>query len=154
MSKTSSTRKPVMGDVPSWFSDMRIPYFVTGSVRFGVAGSSSDLDIAVTVLHRVAVLEIIARRGLKAEPSEYNAGVKVMWEGVAVNFVFLHPLDYCCWFRAAQMACSCGIFKGVRLKSRRMAIHEMLCATAKSSFSEGDPITGLNFEEFCKGDAP
>jgi hypothetical protein len=134
--KLKSTRKPELTDVPEFLSN--VTHFVTGSVRFGVQTSDSDIDICIPITEKVGVAD--------SQPSEYNNGIKFLSDGIVVNVIHLHPLDYVAWHRAAKMAESCGIFKGLS-KDLRYPLHEMLVAVAKASL-HGRVVMGLNFKEY------
>lgn len=139
----TSTRKPCESDLPKWLS--RFPHFITGSIGFGCPHLTSDLDVAIPIMEREALLKRYLLSEM--EPSHYNLGVKAMENGICVNFIFLHPLDYCARFRAKNMAIAGHVMKATT-KTQRYAHHEMLVAIAKLTL--GENVNAKNFLEFCK----
>lgn len=120
--------------------------FLTGSVRFGCATNDSDLDIAFPINLRECALEWAKQQG-GTEASKYNLGVKVQVGAITVNLVFLHPVDYVAWYKAAQMLEASAIFKrGDLSRPLRHGIHEALCASAKMATSELLSIS--NYKDF------
>ena len=120
--------------------------FLTGSVRFGCATKDSDLDIAFPINLRDLALEWAKQQG-GTEASKYNLGVKVQVGAITVNLVFLHPVDYVAWFKAAQMLEASSIFKrGGLPRPLRHGIHEALCASAKMATPELLNIS--NYKDF------
>lgn len=110
--------------------------FLTGSVRFGCATNDSDLDIAFPINLREVALEWAKQQG-GMEASKYNLGVKVQVGAITVNLIFLHPVDYVAWYKAAQMLEASGIFnRGIIPRPLRHGIHEALCASAKMATPE------------------
>ena len=138
----NSTRVPRVLDLPDWVSGM--PYFITGSVRFGCATNTSDLDICIPIT-------VDWRTHLPAntpcEASNYNNGTKFMHNGIVINIVHLHPRVFITWFLAAKMA---DAIKALRTyeRNKRYAMHELLCATA--SLSIDVDINASNFLNYFR----
>lgn len=123
-------RIPVMDDLNkmTFVTSVANDAFVTGSVRFGCATGNSDLDICIPIMYLDAVIDNL--KGVELTKSTYNNGFKLVHDGITVNIIPLHPLEFCAWSRAAKMAISCDMFKKVP-KERRYPMHEMLVAVAK-----------------------
>lgn len=132
----NSTRKPQISDIPDALKCLE--HFITGSVRFGVQTESSDIDVVIPIMERFSVEN--------AEQSAYNNGIKFMHNGVVVNVIRLHPLDYVSWAIAAKMAQSVNLFNGLP-KDLRYPLHEMLVATAKASL-HGRFVCAGNYSDF------
>lgn len=113
--------------------------FLTGSTRFGCASVGSDLDIAMHIKYRGKALEwaLSISQDDPVEHSRYNLGVKVKFNGLKINLLFLHQVDYVAWFKAATMLESSKLFVNTNLsRPLRHSIHETLCAAAKAATPE------------------
>ena len=75
-------------------------HFVTGSVAFGCAKKSSDLDIAFLDVDREKVLSNPRIQAI--QPSKYNSGVKYLSGETTINLIFLHPTDFIAWYLATE----------------------------------------------------
>jgi hypothetical protein len=140
--------KPKLSDLPDWVNRFD-NFFITGSVRFGCETDESDLDVVLPIWEREDVLKSITRKD-DMEESKYNVGVKITNErGAKINFVFLHPLDYVSWNKAAEMIDLSNLFRNNQTICRplRHSIHEALCAAVKTSFS-GHTVLKDNMTEF------
>jgi hypothetical protein len=137
-----SLRTPKISDVPDF---IHCPYFVTGSVKFGCAKRSSDLDIAIPINYKSSIFKS------KYFPSEYNAGFKFMHNGICLNIIPLHPLDYVAWNHASKIICTLGLFINPMplSKYKRYSLHEMYIAASKMAIGQYN-IDFENYEEFLK----
>lgn len=122
--KLKSTRIPTVADVPAEFN--LVPYFITGSVRYGHPTECSDLDIAIPVEH-AGTLAI-----LDSSSDRYTETVKFMHDGIVVNVIILDDVEFFSWALAARMAELSGVLD-ITDRWTRYQVHQMLCAVAKLS---------------------
>lgn len=135
-----STRMPTIDDVPDVIKNNSIPYFITGSVIFGCATNNSDLDICIPIMNQIDIKN--------AEDSNYNNGIKFMENGIVINLIRLHPVEYVVWHNAVTMANSIKLFNNMD-KRKRYSIYEMLRGIAKLSLNE-TIINSHNYLEYLK----
>ena len=81
--------------------------FMTGSAAIGgFTPNESDVDIVIPIEEKDAIRSIVEtgkELGFVVQQSDYNNGIKLVKPIVTVvNFVCLHPLDYCGWLFATQ----------------------------------------------------
>lgn len=142
-------RTPKIEDLPS--SIARLEHFISGSVRFGCATNGSDLDIVFPIFFRREVVNLLPELSPIVGESEYNNGLKIVYNEIVINFIFLHPLDYVAWFKAANMIESRGLMKDTS-RPVRHAIHEALVAVVKMSLS-GNCVTQKNYKSFISSNS-
>lgn len=111
-------------------------YFMSGSYQFGCPSEKSDIDICVPITMKNRITTELENRSIPMEESHYNSGVKVINNGKEVNFIFLHPVEYVCWYRAAQMIVTARLFEKSTDKQLKHAIHQTLVAMVKASQTE------------------
>lgn len=150
-----SSREPTMEDVKELtpFINSFNPFmrwFPYGSVRYGCASDNSDIDIAIPIMFHPDIIVGLSGKGISFEGSSYNKGVKFSQGQLVINFAFLHPLDFVCWFKVARMVSQNKLFENKELtRPLRHAIHEGLSAMVKASFS-GVNVNPENYQEFLK----
>ncbi len=134
-----SNRMPTINDVPEMIKDC-MPYFITGSVIFGCATKHSDLDICIPIMYPIDIKNAV--------PSNYNNGIKFKENGVVINLIRLHPVEYIVWYNAVTMANSIRLFNCMD-KRKRHSIYEMLRGIVKLSLDE-NIITSQNYLDYLK----
>ena len=124
--------------------------FLTGSLAFGEESDSSDIDIALPIMRREEIVDLLKDQNAVYTFSDYNDGIKVETIqdscALTVNLVFLHPLDYVAWFKA-------GLFymrmPRQIIRESRHAVFENLRANVKCAFAlAGIKVNQKNYQEF------
>jgi hypothetical protein len=135
------------------FSKKYTTCFLSGSYRFGRATAKSDIDIVFPIMFKQDVLGYIKEMGYTGvQESHYNAGVKftkMMGDRAqSINAVFLHPLDFVCWFKAANMinAANAGIKAMARPEFH--ALHQIMVSLPKMMIK--DCVTSDNYRDYLK----
>lgn len=148
-----SSRKPEPADFDNIVSDLQLgqigPCFNSGSLRFGCATATSDIDIIMLVDAKPAVLGMIKNRMLDLTESDYNSGIKTRYDDVVVNFSFLHPVDFVTWHKTADIISRYGLVKPSMSKGLRLGIHEALAAIIKIVLSFEPMTLTLAKQYFC-----
>jgi hypothetical protein len=121
-----------------------IPYFITGSVRFGKQHKYSDLDIVVCIEHRQSIYDKIE----KPEPSNYNAGFKFIHNEIPINIIPLHQVDYVAWFYTAILMSKMPLINEME-KPERYGLHQAFTGILKMHFRD-KIISCENYLDFCK----
>lgn len=149
--------KPVpLNEVHSFIKEFQkyIPEaFLTGSYRFGRENYGSDIDIAIPIHKSDELIKFIyhdEHASKELIESHYNAGVKFerQFSGQIriVNIVKLHPLEFCCWSKAAKMLNAGDIhFKNVE-KRYFHSIHQLAVTISKMAIT--DLVTTHNYKEY------
>lgn len=135
-----SDRVPTLEDVPEVFKGSLIPHFITGSVRFGLQTKDSDLDICVPIF----MLGSIKTKEMKE--SNYHKGQKYKKEGIVINIIPLHPLEYVVWFKVAKIIDACNVLKGHE-KPMRLGLYETLIGIVRTALSN-EVITSKNYMNY------
>lgn len=123
-------------------------FFLSGSHQFGCATNKSDIDVCVPIQFQKRVVDNINKLGFVLNNSNYNSGVKIRIQEKEINFVFLHPVEYVCWYKTAQMITSTNLFEHTKDKQIRHAIHQTLVAMVKAAQTEH--INVVNMFNFLK----
>ena len=126
------------------------PCLFTGSVAFGEANETSDVDIVFPIMAMEDVNAKLKAVSISAETSDYNNGLHffVPFDGnnATINLMFLHPLDYAVWSKATK------VYPMLTLgfdRSKRHALFQSLCALIKTQYAvNGDFITHKNLKEY------
>lgn len=121
-----------------------IPFFITGSRRFGTDNDKSDLDIVVCNKYR----EEILTRTKNPKHSNYNNGFTFYYKNLTINIIPLHPLDYVCWFYAAKLMILTPN-KDDKIKAELHGLHQTYVGLMKFWLS-GEMINNDNYIEYCK----
>ena len=112
-----------------------IPYFITGSRRFGTSHDLSDLDICVSIVSYSYIKSDIITLGKNLTHSAYNNGFKFEDGGLIINIIPLHPADYVSWFHAAIMMESMPNLKNL-LRQQIHGYYQMLCSMVKLAYGD------------------
>lgn len=125
--------------------------FLSGSYRFGRANVESDIDIVFPIMAKPDVENYIAKYG-NVQPSHYNAGIKftkMMGDRAQrINAVFLHPLDFVCWFKAANMVNAANADMKAMAKSEFHALHQIMVSWSKMMIK--DCVNSDNYRDYLK----
>lgn len=127
--------------------------FLTGSYRFGRENHMSDIDIAIPIHESAELIKFLdhdEHASKKLIESHYNAGVKFerQFSGQIriVNIVKLHPLEFCCWSKAAKML-NAGNFNLKNVEKRYFhSIHQLAVTMSKMAIT--DLVTTHNYKEY------
>lgn len=137
--KLQSSRMPTHADFDKVVAELGLnkigPVFLTGSVKFGCAGPTSDIDVVMLINSKVFVAANLGQEKTIVEESAYNNGFKIMRDDVVVNFLFLHPVDFMAWHMTAEIISRHRLVKPGMNKMLRCGIHESLAAAMKTSLS-------------------
>lgn len=125
--------------------------FLSGSYRFGRATAESDIDIVFPIMFKRDVEIHIAKYG-NVQPSYYNAGIKftkMMGERAqTINAVFLHPLDFVCWFKAANMINAANVDIKAMTRPEFHTLHQIMVSLPKMMIK--DCIHRNNYHDYLK----
>lgn len=125
--------------------------FLSGSYRFGRATAESDIDIVFPIMARPDVENYIAQYG-NIQQSHYNAGVKFTKmlgdRAQSINAVFLHPLDFVCWFKAANMINAANADIKAMARSEFHARHQIIVSLPKMMIK--DCVNSDNYRNYLK----
>lgn len=125
--------------------------FLSGSYRFGRATAKSDIDIAFPIMFKPDVENYIAQYG-NIQQSHYNAGVKftkMMGDRAqSINAVFLHPIDFVCWYKAANMICASSTDLKAVSRSEFYALHQIVVSVPKLMIK--DCVNSDNYRDYLK----
>ena len=125
--------------------------FLSGSYRFGRANADSDIDIVFPIMFKRDVEIYIAKYG-NVQPSYYNAGIKftkMMGERAqTINAVFLHPLDFVCWFKAANMINVANVDIKAMTRPEFHTLHQIMVALPKMMIK--DCVHRNNYHDYLK----
>lgn len=127
--------------------------FLSGSYRFGRATAKSDIDIVFPLMFKRDILGYIKEMGYTdVQESNYNAGVKftkMMGDRAqSINAVFLHPLDFVCWHKAAIMICASGTDLKAMSRPEFHALHQIMVSLPKMMIK--DCVTRDNYRNYLK----
>ncbi len=123
--------------------------FLTGSYRFGRATKESDIDIAFPIMFKTELEKYLKIIGVtETEHSHYNAGVKFHLTTVdqIINAVFLHPLDFVCWYKGAKMIIAANTPLNHMYRQDFHVLHQMMVSLPKMMIR--DCVTSTNYKEF------
>ena len=125
--------------------------FLSGSYRFGRATAKSDIDIAFPIMFKPDVENYIAQYG-NIQQSHYNAGVKftkMMGDRAqSINAVFLHPLDFVCWFKATNMISAANADIKAMTRPEFHALHQIMVSLPKMMIK--DCVNSDNYRDYLK----
>ena len=125
--------------------------FLSGSYRFGRATAKSDIDIVFPIMFKQDIEKHIAQYG-NIQPSHYNAGVKftkMMGDRAqSINAVFLHPLDFVCWFKAANMINAANADLKSMARPEFHALHQIMISIPKMMIK--DCVNCSNYRDYLK----
>lgn len=127
--------------------------FLSGSYRFGRATAKSDIDIVFPIMFKQDVPGYIKKMGYAdVQESNYNAGVKfikVMGDRAqSINAVFLHPLDFVCWFKAANMIEAANADVKAMTRPEFHALHQIMVSLPKMMIK--DCVNSDNYRDYLK----
>lgn len=127
--------------------------FLSGSYRFGRATEKSDIDIVLPLMFKRDVLGYIKEMGyIDVQESNYNAGVKftkMMGDRAqSINAVFLHPLDFVCWYKAANMINSANADIKAMARPEFHALHQIMVSLPKMMIK--DFVNSDNYRNYLK----
>lgn len=154
---TEELIKPIpLNEVHSFIKEFQkyIPEaFLTGSYRFGRENSRSDIDIAIPIHKSAELIKFLVHDEHASKElieSHYNAGVKFkrQFSGKirTVNIVKLHPLEFCCWSKAAKML-NAGFIHFKKVEKRYFhSIHQLAVTMSKMAIT--DLVTTHNYKEY------
>lgn len=127
--------------------------FLSGSYRFGRATAKSDIDIVFPIRFKRGVLWYIKEMGYAdVQESHYNAGVKFVKmmgdRAQRINAVFLHPLDFVCWYKAANMIEAANADIKAMTRPEFHALHQIMVSLPKMMIK--DCVTKDNYLDYLK----
>lgn len=133
------------------FKEICSDCFLSGSYRFGRATAESDIDIVFPIMAKPDVENYIAKYG-NIQQSHYNAGVKftkMMGDRAqSINAVFLHPIDFVCWHKAANMICASSTDLKAVSRSEFYALHQIVVSVPKLMMK--DCVNSGNYRDYLK----
>ena len=125
--------------------------FLSGSYRFGRATAESDIDIVFPITFKQDVEQYIRKYG-NTQESNYNAGIKftkMMGDRAqSINAVFLHPIDFVCWHKAANMICASSTDLKAVSRSEFYALHQIVVSVPKLMIK--DCVNSGNYRDYLK----
>jgi hypothetical protein len=125
--------------------------FLSGSYRFGRANAESDIDIVFPIMAKQDV-EIYIAKYRDVQPSHYNAGIKftkMMGDRAqSVNAIFLHQLDFVCWFKAANMINAANVDIKAMTRPEFHALHQIMVSLPKMMIK--DCVNCDNYRDYLK----
>jgi len=125
--------------------------FLSGSYRFGRANAESDIDIVFPIMFKPDVEKHIAQYG-NIQPSHYNAGIKftktISGKAQTINAVFLHPLDFVCWFKAANMINAATVDIKAMTRPEFHTLHQIMVSLPKIMIK--DCVNRDNYRDYLK----
>ena len=125
--------------------------FLSGSYRFGRANAESDIDIVFPIMFKQDVENHISQYK-NIQPSHYNAGIKftkMMGDRAqSINAVFLHPLDFVCWFKAANMINVANVDIKAMTRPEFHALHQIMVSLPKIMIK--DCVNNGNYRDYLK----
>lgn len=142
---------PKVNEIVNTFKPICPDCFLTGSYRFDRASKESDIDIAFPIMAKSPLIEYLTKLGItELEYSHYNAGVKFHLTTVdqTINAVFLHPLDFVCWYIAANMLNASNIPLNNMARHEFHALHQIMISLPKMMIR--DCVTSTNYKEFME----
>ncbi|MCK9327294.1 MAG: nucleotidyltransferase domain-containing protein [Bacteroidales bacterium] len=138
-----------VNEIVNTFTQVCQDCFLTGSYRFNRASKDSDIDIAFPIMAKAPLIEYLAKINVtELEHSHYNAGVKFHLATVdqTINAVFLHPLDFVCWYIAANMLNASNVPLNNMARHDFHALHQIMISLPKMMIR--DCVTSTNYKEF------
>ena len=125
--------------------------FLSGSYRFGRANAESDIDIVFPIMAKRDVEKYIAQYG-NIHQSYYNAGIKFTKtmgdRAQSINAVFLHPLDFVCWFKAANMINVANVDIKAMTRPEFHTLHQIMVSLPKMMIK--DCVNRDNYRDYLK----
>lgn len=125
--------------------------FLSDSYRFGRATAESDIDIVFPIMFKPDVENHIAQYG-NIQQSHYNAGVKftkmISGKAQTINAVFLHPLDFVCWFKAANMINMANVDINAMTRPEFHTLHQIMVSLPKMMIK--DCVNRDNYRDYLK----
>lgn len=125
--------------------------FLSGSYRFGRATAESDIDIVFPITFKADVENYITKYG-NIQPSHYNAGIKFTKmlnnKAQSINAVFLHPLDFVCWFKAANMINVANVDIKAMTRPEFHTLHQIMVSLPKMMIK--DHVNSGNYHDYLK----
>ena len=125
--------------------------FLSGSYRFGRATTESDIDIVFPIMAKPDV-EIYIAQYKNVQQSHYNAGIKFTKtmgdRAQSINAVFLHPLDFVCWFKAANMINVANVDIKAMTRPEFHTLHQIMVSLPKMMIK--DCIHRNNYHDYLK----
>lgn len=125
--------------------------FLSGSYRFRRATAKSDIDIVFPIAFKPAIENYIAQYG-NIQQSHYNAGVKFIKmmgdRAQSINAVFLHPLDFVCWYKAANMIEAANADIKAMTRPEFHALHQIMVSLPKMMIK--DCVNSANYRDYLK----
>ena len=122
-----------------------IPYFITGSLAFGVPTDQSDIDIAIMVYDLGTIKDLLRLINITIRTSHYNNGFKFLFCGLTYNIIPLHPNEFLYWAHATKIA---STLPAIQDKTLRHANFEILRGLIKVHYAG---IASKKVLEHCKG---
>ena len=121
--------------------------FLSGSYRFKRNNPKSDVDIVVIICDVSNIQAKLDENFKPIKKSHYNDGFKFCLNGYEVNIIPLHPVEFICWYKTAQMIDV--IVNDVKSMSRQQfhAFHQILLASVKLAISHRI-INSKNYLQF------
>ena len=125
--------------------------FLSGSYRFGRATAESDIDIVFPIMAKPDVENHIAQYK-NIQQSHYNAGIKftktISGREQSINAIFLHPLDFVCWFKAANMINVANVDIKAMTRPEFHALHQIMVSLPKIMIK--DCVNSGNYRDYLK----
>lgn len=127
--------------------------FLSGSYRFRRATAKSDIDIVFPIMFKQDLEKYLKEKSINnIEESHYNAGLKfcemIVNRAQTINAIFLHPLDFVCWYKAANMINAANADIKQMSRSEFHALHQIMVSLPKMMIK--DCVTSTNYAEFLK----
>jgi len=122
-----------------------------GSAAKNQESADSDIDIVFPIMFKPDVENHITQYG-NVQPSYYNAGIKftkMMGERAqTINAVFLHPLDFVCWFKAANMINVANVDIKAMTRPEFHTLHQIMVSLPKMMIK--DCVHRNNYHDYLK----
>lgn len=127
--------------------------FLSGSYRFNRANKKSDIDIVMPIMYKRDLIKYLDRHVISYVDSSYNAGVKFIKllkeREITINVVFLHPLDFVCWYKAADMILASKVEIKNMSRNKFHALHQVMVSLPKMMIEEY--VDSNNYQKFING---
>lgn len=127
--------------------------FLSGSYRFNRANEKSDIDIVMPIMFKSDLIKYLDHNVISYVDSSYNAGVKFIIlssnREVTINIVFLHPLDFVCWYKAADMILASKVDIKDMSRNKFHALHQIMVSLPKMMIDEY--VDSNNYQKFING---
>jgi len=127
--------------------------FLSGSYRFNRANEKSDIDIVMPIMFKSDLIKYLDCNVISYVDSSYNAGVKFIIlssnREITINVVFLHPLDFVCWYKAADMILASKVEIKDMSRNKFHALHQIMVSLPKMMIDEY--VDSNNYQKFING---